>query len=87
MTHWLAHVLGIDTQQSWWYDAWSGCIPAITTQISLTGAAWAVVRRSNCHVRRCWRIGRHHEGAHVLCHRHHHTGALSAAQARKAGVP
>ena len=88
--HWLLHVLGIDTQQSYWYDAWSGCIPAILTSTTIAAAAWALIRRHQCHVRSCWRIGRQQvDGTtFVVCRRHHPDGApahrhvLKAAQTK-----
>lgn len=69
MIHSVLHILGIDTQQSYWYDFWSG----IATQASLLFAAIAVLRRCNCHVHRCWRIGRHPVGgtSWQVCRRHH----------------
>lgn len=63
--HGLAHVLGLDSQTSYWYCYWSG----IGTQVNLGllggGAAWWA--KHNCRARRCWRMT-HHE--HGLCGRH-----------------
>lgn len=35
VAYWLLHVTGIDTQQSYFYDFWSG--------IAASGAAWAAI--------------------------------------------
>lgn len=72
MFHWVVHVLGIDTQQSWAYDAWSGCIPALFTGTGLSAGLWAFLRHRNCHVRGCWRLGhRKVPGTdHLVCRRH-----------------
>lgn len=73
MIHWLIHLLGIDTQQSWAYDFWSGFGPCLISATTLGAGVWAFVRSRNCHVHRCWRIGRHRVAGteHVVC-RHHH---------------
>jgi hypothetical protein len=70
--HWLLHVLGVDTQQSEFYDAWSGCIPALFTGAGLGAGVWAFVRHRNCHVRGCWRLARHKVPGteHCVCARH-----------------
>lgn len=71
--HWVLHVLGIDTQQSRWYDLWSG----IATQASVLGAAYGIYRKHNCGRRWCWRLGRYQltdpdtKVTRVLCWRHH----------------
>lgn len=68
MLHWLLHVTGIDTQQSPYYDFWSG----IATQASIIFAVTAGYRHRNCHVRWCWRLGHiDPETHHPACRRHH----------------
>lgn len=71
--HWLLHILGVDTQQSYWYDAWSGCIPALLTSTTIAAAAWAVLRKHSCHVHACFRVGRFPVagGQYVVCAKHH----------------
>lgn len=73
MIHWLAHILGIDTQQSEFYDAWSGCIPALIGAVSAASVVWAVLRSLNCHQHRCWRLGKHPVAGTgwKTCRRHH----------------
>lgn len=69
--HWLAHIFGIDTQQSPFYNAWSGCIPALLTSLPIWGGLYVLARRHNCHAKGCPRISRHiHDGA-LYCSKHH----------------
>jgi hypothetical protein len=63
--HWVLHVLGIDTQQSYWYDLWSG----IGAKIDLLFLACIYLWHHNCHVKHCPRIGHPHNGT-VYCKRH-----------------
>lgn len=69
MWWWVGHVLGLDDASGPWYLLWSG----IFGDVSLFGAAIVVVRKHQCHVRRCWRVGRHPAGQFVVCRRHHPT--------------
>jgi hypothetical protein len=41
--------------------------------ITLIGAAYVFVRRHNCHVNRCWRLGRHPVAGtgYIVCRKHH----------------
>lgn len=68
------HMTGIDTQQSRWYDFWSG----IATQMSVAVAAILVIRHKNCHVKGCWRLGHiDPKNHHPACRKHHsHAGKL-----------
>lgn len=68
MIHEILRLTGIDTQQSYAYDFWSG----IGTQITLIIAIIAALRHKNCHVKGCWRLG-HPDPAHGFpaCHKHH----------------
>lgn len=68
----LVHFLGHDVWH--WrsgngYQFWSG----IAGELTLLGAAIAVVKHHNCHVRGCWRVGRHSvDGTpYKVCRRHH----------------
>lgn len=69
MIHGILHVLGIDTQQSYWYDFWSG----IGTQISLLLLGIGAYRRHNCHARWCPRLGKHPVAGtpFTTCRKHH----------------
>ena len=57
MSHWLAHVLGLDSGSGPMYLFWSG-FGANFGELAIVGALLAVVRRHNCHAKGCWRIAR-----------------------------
>lgn len=48
--------------------------------ITLLGAAYAIVRRHNCHVKGCLRLGRHQVAGttYVVCRKHHPDDSPSA---------
>lgn len=68
----LAHALGIDTQQSQEYDFVSGVGPMIITAVGYTGVIASIVHHLNCHVDTCPRIGRYPlaGGEFRVCRRH-----------------
>lgn len=70
---WLLHVLGIDTQQSYYYDFWSGVGPVIFGQLPILGALIIHFKHKNCHVKHCWRFDTAIDPAHgwPACKRHH----------------
>lgn len=70
--HWLLHVMGVDNVSGPWYGFWSGFGSDIG-ELAIVGSLLAVVRRHNCHVRRCWRVGRHPVAGtgYMVCRRHH----------------
>lgn len=70
----LLHILGIDDVSGPWYAWWSGA----AGDLGLLGAAYALLRKHNCHQRWCPRIGRHPHGDWMLCGRHHPIGAPTA---------
>lgn len=77
--HWLLHVLGLDSASGPAYLTWSG-FGGDVGDLAIAGALIAMVRRHNCEVRRCWRLGRHATAAgHHVCRRHHPDGPLTAA--------
>ena len=68
----LAHILGLDNAAGGWYLFWSGFAGDLG-YLTIIGAGYAFLRRNNCHVHRCWRIGRlpvPGQPWHV-CRRHH----------------
>jgi len=81
MWHALAHVLGLDDVSGYWYAFWSGSGGDLG-ELAIAGGLVSIYRRHNCHVHRCWRLGRHPvEGTpHVVCARHHPDGAPTAEQ-------
>jgi hypothetical protein len=50
--------------------------------ITLLGGAYAIYRRHNCHVKGCWRIGRHPVAGtdHIVCRKHHPQDSPTAEQ-------
>jgi hypothetical protein len=56
--HWLLHFLGLDSASGPAYLAWSG-FGGDLSELAIVAALLTVVRRHNCHAKRCWRIGRH----------------------------
>lgn len=76
---WLLHFLGLDSASGPAYLAWSGAGGDLG-ELAVVGALLTVVRKHNCEVRRCWRLGRHKTAAgHQVCRRHHPDGPLTAA--------
>ena len=64
---WLLHVMGIDTQQSYYYDFWSG----IATQFSVVVGVVTYYRKANCHRPWCFRVGKHAPDGTPWCTKHH----------------
>lgn len=82
MWWWIGHVLGLDDASGVAYLAWSGFVG----DISLIGAALVVLRKHQCHVKRCWRLGHHTAGRFAVCRRHHPSTpdtAPTAAEVRR----
>lgn len=77
---WVIHVTGADyglVPGRWsYYGFWSG-IGSDFGELTVLAAVLGLFRRHNCHVRGCWRLGRHllaDEAAGVeyrVCARHH----------------
>jgi hypothetical protein len=81
--HWVAlHTGVIHGGPDQYYNFWSGFGSDLGEATLITAVALGVytgVRRVNCHVKGCWRIGRHAlDGTpYVLC-RHHHPAVPTA---------
>lgn len=78
------NVLGITNLSGRWYGFWSG----IGGDLAFVAAPLVLLRKHNCHVRWCWRIGRHPvEGTTwTVCRKHHpdtHVTAADVLGARK----
>lgn len=76
MMWWIGHILGLDDVSGPWYAWWSG----VGANVGLLGGAFVVVRKHQCHVKRCWRIGRHPAGDFHVCRKHHPGIAAPTAQ-------
>lgn len=77
----LLHVLGVDNVSGPWYAFWSGFASDIG-EVVLVGSMLAIVRKHNCHVRRCWRVGRHPVAGtgYMVCRKHHPDNSPTHAQ-------
>lgn len=90
MVTWLVHVLGMDDPAGRWYGFWSGAGSDLG-EAAIVGGLISILRKHNCHVHGCWRVGRHPvEGtSYLVCRRHHpdgkvtHQDILGAHQAAK----
>lgn len=81
----LLHISGIDNVSGRWYGFWSG----IGGDFGLLSIAAASVRRHNCHVPWCPRIGRHQVPGcgWLICSRHHQGPKPTAAAVAAATTP
>lgn len=82
MGPWLMHVLGLDNASGAPYLAWSG----VGGDLGYLAIIGTLIRRHNCHVHGCLRVGRHPVTGtdYVVCRRHHPDGAPTAADVREA---
>lgn len=85
MIRFLLHVAGIDDMSGRWYAFWSG----VGGNVSLATMAWASLRRHNCHVAWCPRIGRHPVPGQqwLVCRRHNQGPKVTAADVAAATAP
>jgi hypothetical protein len=81
---WFLHLTGADNGSGPWYLFWSGAGANLGELTIVIGLA-SLYLRHNCHVKGCWRIGRHPvEGTgYVVCRRHHPEDAPNAVQVRQ----
>ena len=76
LQHWLAVHTGTVDEPGPYYGFFSGFGSDLAELTIITGLL-AMYRKHNCHVRRCWRIGRHDFTSppagltYRLCRRHH----------------
>ena len=84
MIHLILHWLGVDNVSGPAYAWYSGAGSDIG-ELAIVGALLGVLRKHNCHVHGCWRVGRHQvEGTpFIVCHRHRPGGPVTAADVRK----
>lgn len=78
LLHWLAVHTGTVNEAGPFYGFWSG-FGSDLGELAIIGGLAAVYRKHNCHVRRCWRLGRHPVAgtAFVTCRKHHPDDAPS----------
>lgn len=68
--HLFLHWTGADNVSGPEYGFWSG-FGSDLSEITLLVAMYALLRKHNCHQKRCWRIGRHVVNGTPWCNRHH----------------
>jgi hypothetical protein len=85
MWHWLEHWLGMDNLSGPIYGFFSGSGSDIG-QVTLVGGVAMMVRKHNCHVHGCWRVGRHPIAGtpYVVCRKHHPDDAPTAQDVAEA---
>jgi len=66
IAHWFLHITGIDTQQSPFYDFWSG----FGTQISPLVAVFIWYHHHTCHIKGCYRFAKYHVDDYMVCKKH-----------------
>jgi hypothetical protein len=67
----ILHVLGVEPRTpSTAYNFWSGFGSDIG-EVGIIGGLAHMARARNCHVKGCWRIGRHPHGPFRVCAKHH----------------
>jgi hypothetical protein len=85
--HWLSHWLGLDDASGPIYSFYSG-VGADLSELAVIGGLVGMYRRHNCHVHRCWRVGRHPVAVDgttwTVCRRHHPADAPTADAVRNA---
>jgi hypothetical protein len=79
---WLYHAVRWTWHDADGYNFISGPLADIT----LLGAGYAILRRHNCHVGGCWRIGRApvHGTSYIVCKKHHPHEAPTVEQVHAA---
>jgi hypothetical protein len=86
----LAHVLGVDDVSGRWYAWWSGFAGDLSS-FALFGGAYALIRRHNCDVHGCWRLGVLPTDVggmvHHVCKRHHPGAPTADDVCRAADAP
>jgi hypothetical protein len=60
------------------YAFWSG-VGSDLGELAIVGWLAGLIRQKNCHVDRCWRLGRHAVSGtpHTVCRKHHPDAGLS----------
>lgn len=85
LVHWLAVHTGTINEGGPYYGFFSG-FGSDLSEIAILGGLIAVVRRHNCEVHHCWRLGRHQTAAgHHVCRAHHPDDHLTAEAALRTG--
>ena len=71
LQHWLAIHTGTLNEPGPYYGFFSG-FGSDLSELALLGGVVGLLRKYNCEVHGCWRLGRHTTAAgHAVCRRHH----------------
>jgi len=82
--HGLLIWFGITNAAGHAYSFWSG-IGSDLGEITIIGGLLMVLRKHNCEVHGCWRLGRHTTaGGHTVCRKHHPDDRLTARDVQDA---
>lgn len=75
---WFLHFTGSDNVSGREYGFWSG-FGSDLGEFAIVAGLVNLARRHNCHVKGCWRVGRHPvEGTRfIVCAKHHPEGDVS----------
>lgn len=78
LLHWLAVHTGTVNEGGPYYGFFSG-FGSDLSEVAIIGALLALVRKHNCEVKGCLRLGRHRTAAgHHVCRKHHPDDHLTA---------
>lgn len=71
----ITHLMGLDNSNSTAYLWWSGFGP----DLAMFAGVASFLRRHNCHVQGCWRLGRHlvEDTVYWVCRHHLPSGPIS----------
>lgn len=76
--HWLSHWLGLDNASGALYLWWSGIVGDFS-ELAIVAGLVTIIRKHQCEVHRCLRIGKHRTDAgHSVCRKHHPDDHLTA---------
>lgn len=70
LLHWLSVHTGTANEASPYYAFFSG-FGSDLSEFAILGAILGAYHKHNCHVKGCWRIGKHTVDGTPFCSRHH----------------
>jgi hypothetical protein len=76
--HSILEFFGVVGESGKGYAFFSG-IGSDIGELAIVGGLLALIRHHNCHVDRCWRIGRHPVAgtSYIVCRKHHPEGGVT----------
>lgn len=86
VARWFLHSTGSDDTTDTEYGFFSGAGSDLT-ELAIVGGLITIVRKHNCEVHGCWRLGRHLTSAgHAVCRPHHPDDHLTVTDITAAHV-